>query len=85
MFETKLLICRCNNHLINICFTLALILEQTTVKKDQGDAQGGKQEEIWEEIRTAYRHPALRPVSMDESSNFNTESLLPSTSTSASV
>lgn len=85
LFETKLLICRCINHPINHCFTLEPILEQTTVKKDQSDARSGKQEELWEEIRTAYRHPALRPVNMDGTSNPNTESLLPSTSTLTSV
>jgi hypothetical protein len=50
------------------------------VKKDQADARKGMQEELWDSIRTAYLHPALRPVSMEVTGKSNAESLLPSTS-----
>lgn len=53
---------------------------ESTVKKDQADARKGSREELYDSIRTAYLHPALRPVNVEITGNPNTESLLPSTS-----
>ncbi|KAG0585456.1 hypothetical protein M758_2G012200 [Ceratodon purpureus] len=53
---------------------------ESTVKKDQADARKGLQEDLWDSIRTAYLHPALRPITMEVTGKPNAESLLPSTS-----
>ena len=44
------------------------------------DARKGLQEDLWDSIRTAYLHPALRPISIEVTGKPNAESLLPSTS-----
>lgn len=53
---------------------------ESTVKKDKADARNDLREDLWDSIRTAYLHPALRPVSLEITGNPNTERLLPSTS-----
>jgi hypothetical protein len=53
---------------------------QSTMKKDMEDEASGRKEQVLNEIRTAYLHPALHDVTLDVEHNSNTERLLPASS-----